>query len=250
MNTLKALLVVAIMLLVSGCGTKVPFKAKEPLDGAALLYVYVVDKKSDTKNMSDSKYKLQINGKNVNGEINAGEYRVFDMKPATILVTSVRRNIERMHVKVNMQAGNIYYLKIESGNFGGLYNFNQVSSNEGKREISKSVLAGATGVDLTKYTPDFAGSTAGEDGKTMSVPAMSEAEINAIIEKKINERIANMPVQAAPVQAAPAAASVPTYVNTPKVSKMDEIQRAYDMKEKGMLTEEEFSTIKAEILAK
>lgn len=250
MNKLKALLVVAIMLLVSGCGTKVPFKEKEPLDGAALLYVYVVNKTGDNKNMSDSKYKLQINGKNVNGEINRGEYKVFDMKPATILVTSVRRNIERMHVKVNMQAGNIYYLKIESGSFGGFYNFDQVSASEGRAGVAKTTFADAFGIDVTKYTPDFAGSTAGEDGKTMSVPAMSEAEINAIIEKKINERIANMPVQAAPAQTAPAAASIPSYVNTPKVSKMDEIQRAYDMKEKGMLTEEEFSTIKAEILAK
>jgi len=31
---------------------------------------------------------------------------------------------------------------------------------------------------------------------------------------------------------------------------MDEIQKAYDMKEKGMLSEEEFNTLKAEILAK
>ncbi len=33
-------------------------------------------------------------------------------------------------------------------------------------------------------------------------------------------------------------------------SKIDEIQKAYDMKEKGMLSEDEFNTLKAEILAK
>jgi len=42
-------------------------------------------------------------------------------------------------------------------------------------------------------------------------------------------------------------ALVPTHRTT---SKMDEIQKAFDMKEKGMLSEEEFNTLKAEILAK
>jgi len=40
---------------------------------------------------------------------------------------------------------------------------------------------------------------------------------------------------------------------TPKVnttSKMDEIQKAFDMKEKGMLSEDEFKALKSEILAK
>ena len=31
---------------------------------------------------------------------------------------------------------------------------------------------------------------------------------------------------------------------------MDDIQKAYDMKEKGMLSEDEFNALKAEILAK
>lgn len=252
MNKIKALLILAIMLLVSGCGTKVPFKAQEPLDGAALLYVYVVDKVTVDDTMQDSLYKIQINGKNVVGSIEAGEYKVFDMKPATVLVTSLRRNIEKMHQKVTMQAGNSYFLKIESGSFGEAYSFDKVSESEGQNGVAKTTLSGATGIDVTQYTPDFGGSTAGEDSKTVAVPAMTEAEIDAIIERKIAERVSkmNIPAPVAVPVAAPVASPVPSYSTPAKSSTMDEIQRAYEMKEQGILTQEEFSKIKAEILAK
>lgn len=244
MNKIKALFLIAAILLFSGCGTKVPFKAQEALDGAALLYVYVEDKISDDESMQDSLYKIQINGKNVAGEIKSGEYKVFDMKPDTLLVTSIRRNIEKMHIKVSMEEGNSYFLKIESGSFGSSYSFEEVGTTEGQRGVSKTVLAGATGVDLTAYAPDFGGSTAGEDGKT-SVPAMTEAQIDAIIEKKLSAMKA-----AAPVVNTPVVTTTTRSITTPKVSKMDEVQRAFDMMQNGMLTREEFNTIKAEILAK
>ena len=47
---------------------------------------------------------------------------------------------------------------------------------------------------------------------------------------------------------APAASQTEAVVQTS--SKMDEVQKAYDMKEKGMLSEEEFNRLKAEILAR
>ena len=46
---------------------------------------------------------------------------------------------------------------------------------------------------------------------------------------------------------APITQSAPT---VSKASKMDEIQKAFDMKEKGILSDEEFNTLKAEILAR
>ena len=42
----------------------------------------------------------------------------------------------------------------------------------------------------------------------------------------------------------------PTVQTISKISKMDEIQKAYEMKEKGILSETEFNSLKAEILAK
>ena len=116
MNTINKLLILAIMLLVSGCGTKTPFKTQEPLEGAALVYFYISDIQSDLDHsMEDSKYKTRINGKNVPGTIEAGEYKVFDMKPTTVLFTTVRRNIEEAHVKLKLEAGKTYYLKTQSG---------------------------------------------------------------------------------------------------------------------------------------
>ena len=232
MNIFKALLIVAIMLLVTGCGTKVPFKAQEPKDGAALLYVYVVDSISDDDSMQDSKFKLRINNKNVAGVIEAGEYKIFDMKPDTILVTAVRKQIEEMHLKLTMQAGKTYFLKIKSSSYGEAYEFEEVSASEGQSGIALTALAGKTGIDITAYVPDYAGSTAGEQDGVIAVPSMTEAEIDAMIEKKLGERVI-----------------APTVVTTPKVSKMDQIEKAYQMREKGILTDEEFSKVKADILA-
>ena len=208
-----------------------------------MLYVYVTDHVSNDDSMQDSVYKLQINGKNVNGAIEGGEYKVFDMKPDTILVTAVRRNIEEQNLKLSMQAGNVYFLKIQSSSFGGQFTFDQVSSSEGKSDIAKTALAGASGVDLTAYTPDFGGSTAGDNEN--NYPTMTEDQINAIIEKKLSAMQTTTPVKTVQTKQAK-----PTFTSTPKLSKMDEIQRAFEMKEKGMLTHEEFTTIKAEILAK
>ena len=243
MNTIKALLILAVMLLISGCGTKVPFKAKEALDGAAVVYIYANDTVSDDDSMQNNKFQLRINNKNVAGRLNGGEYRVFDMKPDTILVSAVRTNIEEHYVKLSLEAGKVYYLRIQTGAYGEEFTFEEVSASEGQKEIVNTTLAGVTGIDTTAYVPDFAGSTAGKDG-TLAVPALSEAEIDAIIEKKIADKIGKMKI--------PAPATAPV-AQTPVVSKsstMDEIDRAFEMKQKGIITQEEFNKIKAEILAK
>ena len=236
MNKIKALLIVAIMLLVTGCGTKVPFKAQEPKDGASLLYVYVVDSISDDDSMQDSKFRLRINNKNVAGTIRGGEYKIFDMKPATVLMTAVRKQIEEKHLKLTMEAGKTYFLKVQAASFGEAYEFEEVSMNEGQSGIALTSLAGEVGIDLTAYVPDYAGSTAKNKDGVVAVPAMTEAEIDAMIEKKLSQRVS--------------APAVPQTVTTPKLSKMEQIEKAYNMKEQGILTEEEFAKVKADILAK
>ena len=239
MNTIKALLILAVMLLVSGCGTKVPFKAKEALDGAAVVYIYANDTISDDDSVQDDKFQLRINNQNVAGRLNGGEYRVFDMKPATVLVSAVRTNIEEHYVKLSLIAGKVYYLKIQTGAYGEEFTFEEVSASEGQKEIVNTTLAGVTGIDTTAYIPDFAGSTAKKEG-VVAVPAMSEAEIDAMIEKKLKARTV-----------APAVSStIPPKPRVSKIEQMDELERAYNMKEKGILTQEEFNQMKAEILAK
>jgi len=241
MPLLKSLLVISILFFISGCTTKTPFTSQEPLQDAALVYFYVSEKSStiDTS-MEDSKYKTRINGKNVAGTVEAGEYKVFDMKPDTVLFTSVRRNIEEKFLKLNLLAGQTYYLKVQSGAFGGPYSFKEVSATEASKDLAQSSLAGSFEMDMAAYVPDFAGSTAGKD-ESEKIPSMSEAEIDAIIEKKLKAMGASQQV--------PAQVTAPIK-NTSSASKLDDIKEAYEMKKQGLLTNDEFKAMKAEILAK
>ena len=90
---------------------------------------------------------------------------------------------------------------------------------------------------LTLFTTAF---TAEKDSDN-KIPAMSEAEIDAIIEKKL----AAMGAQ----KTAPTVSSTPR-ANISTSSKLDDIKEAYEMKKEGLLTNEEFKAMKAEILAK
>ena len=67
--------------------------------------------------------------------------------------------------------------------------------------------------------------------------AMSEEEVNAIIDEKMS-KIRN--IKQTPSSISSGATS----------SKLDDIRNAYEMKKQGVLTEEEFQNMKAEILAK
>lgn len=241
MNIIKTLLILLIAFVFTACNSKTPFKTKEPISGASQVYMYVSNSTSGLDySMEDSKYKAQINGKNVSGTIEAGEYKVFDMKPATVMFTSIRNNIEQKHIKLNMLAGQSYYLKIQSQEYGGLYTFEQVSASEGMKELQESKLAGSFLMDMTRYVPEFGGSSVDGDVDN-KIPAMSEAEIDAIIEKKLA-------AMGAGTTAAVAAAPAPRAKSSG--SKLDEIKEAYEMKKEGLLTNEEFKAMKAEILAK
>jgi hypothetical protein len=250
MKIIKILLTVVLVLLVSGCGSKKPFVEKQAIDHAALMYVYVADRISDDDQMQNSEFQLRINGQNVEGRVIGGEYKVFDMKPATILLSAVRTNVEEMHLKVKLEADKIYYIEIKESDFGDDFTFKEMSASEARKDLANSVLADSFEIDATKYVPDFAGSTIMKD-REMAIPAMSEAEIDALIDKKLNARKAT-PSKVAPVKTQQKVVPV---VTSPKpgisrATQMDEIERAYSMKEKGMLTQDEFNKIKAEILAK
>ena len=247
MTILKALLITLSTVLIIGCGTKTPFKAQEPIKDAALVYVYVSDVQSDIDHaMEDAKYKIQINDKNVKGWIKAGEYKVFDMKPATVLFTIIRREIESLDVKLNLEAGKTYYLKTQSGEFGGVFTFKQVSYQNALNDLSNSKLAGSFTEDLTKYVPEFAGSTAGLKDEKPSIPALTESQIDALIEKKMAKK--------ASMQTNTFSASTPSVTTKSTTSvtgnKLYDIRNAYEMKKQGILSEEEFLKMKSEILAK
>jgi hypothetical protein len=235
------------MILISGCGTKTPFKQKDPLDGAAVVYVYATDNVYSDEGWQNSRFKLRINGKNVRGELNEGEFQVFDMKPATVLITAVRQNAFMLHVKLKLEAGKIYFLRLDGGAGDSDFTFEDVTNTIGSKEIVNSKKAGSLQIDFNNYVPDFADSTVTDkkDGVT-AVPAMSEAEIDAIIEKKLNAKMATMP-KPAPT---PAPLQPKAKPSISRVEQMDQLDRAFGMKEKGILTDAEYQKMKAEILGK
>ncbi len=247
------LIIVAIVLLSSGCGAKKAFVEKEAIEDAALLYIFIADTMSDDEDMQDADFKLRINTLNVKGGLQAGEYKVFDMKPATILLTAIRTNVEEKHLKLKLEADKIYYVEVKTNDFDS-FQITEVSGKLAQKDIKGSVLAGSFEIDTTNYVPDFAGSTIMEDRK-MAVPSMSEAEIDAMINKKLDERskssVTAVPVVAPiPVASTPSVPSAPAKPRMSKADQMDELERAHAMKVKGILSDAEFKAMKSEILAK
>ena len=244
-RTLFVFALVVISLIFTACGSKAPFEANKPLPEAALVYVYVVDGYSMDDEASHSEYSIRINNKRYLERIESGEYMVFNLKANATLMSAVKGQIIEQHIKLKLNAGDINYLRITDTVSGGEFAFEQVSSDVARTEIAKTGLAGSNMEDPDNIINELIGEESQDDSIVKAnggVPQLTEAQIDAIIEKKLADRAVATPVQApTPTQ---------TYSATPKVSKMDEIQRAFDMKNNGMLTEEEFSKIKAEILAK
>ncbi|MDD5399634.1 MAG: SHOCT domain-containing protein [Sulfurimonas sp.] len=207
---LSSLLAVAVMF--SACGSKSPYKEQKPLDDAALVYVYVVSQSGVADNNKDHAYKIKVNGKNVEGYVKADEYIALDLKPGSVEVTAIRADVEAQSIKLELKAGDINYLKIKSFS-DGFAKFDIIKSQSvvAKKEIAKTVSA---------------------NSKNIVEKEIESATIFA--EKK-------EPAKESVVQSTPVAASV---------SKTDELEKAYKLKEKGIISEEEFKTLKSQIITK
>ncbi len=218
MTKFTILLLSLILLLFTACGSKAPFVKQEPLADSALVYVYLPSNISDDENQNESDYNIRFNGRQVMERISSGEYMAFNVKPERVEVSVVRKQIEEKSIVLDLKVGQTYYLKIEDNLDGNNFDFVRMNKRDAYPELMKTGLAGSS----------------------------NESEENIINvftdEPKQEESVVVAPVSA---QATPQVAPI---ANTS--SKMDDIQKAYDMKEKGMLSEEEFKTIKAEILAK
>ena len=206
------ILLSALLLMLSACGSKIPFKKQEPLANSALVYVYLPASISDDENQNESDYNIRFNGRRVMERISGDEYMAFNVKPEKVTISVVRKQIEEKTITLDLKVGQVYYLKIEDNMDGGNFNFIRMNKRDAYLELMKTGLAGS--------------SVENEDNI-----------INVFTDSPKEEAVVVAPV----TQSAPAVS---------KVSKMDEIQKAFDMKEKGILSDEEFNTLKAEILAK
>ncbi len=200
MKKVKVVLLVAVLLLISGCGNRVPFKKQGPLDNAALVYVYVAP---DGAFESNPNYRIRINNKRVNKRVKKDEYIVLNLKPTkSINFSATKLAIDEEDLKMNILAGKTYYLKIQGSGSGG-FNFTHVTSNIGSEEIKNMGLAGSIMEEVTDVISELI-----EDPKDTP----------------------NLQVKS--------------------LSKPDEVQKAYKLKKQGILTDEEYNKLKAEILAK
>jgi len=239
-NILLTFSFVLVTLVFSACGNKAPFEAHKPLPKAALVYIYVVDGMSYGEESTHSEYNIRINDKRYLERIESNEYMVFNLKPNPTLMSAVEGQILEEHIKLNLKEGSINYLRITDTTDGGKFLFEQVSPSIAKEEIAKTGLAGSNMEDPDNIITELIGEESKDDSivgaKTVSVPQMSEADIDAIIERKLAERTSATATKSVPQRAS--------------ASKLDEIKEAYEMKKSGVLSDAEFKTIKAEILAK
>jgi len=249
----KLLIIMSVIvgLIFSACSNKAPFKESSTVSNGALVYVYA----KEDSNVDDvhyiTSYDVVINGYVTDKSLYAGEYIKLDVKPGVISISTARKDLEVQTVKLNVQAGNIYYLRLQSHSSSfGKFDFSQVDSNTGRSEISDTVSSSEFMIKGNVIDALIQPSTNSNTGSSSNTAAMSEAEINAMIEKKLAERMSKVQAPKQTSSKLNIDSAIPDYTRKAGGSKMDEIQRAYDMKEKGILSEDEFSKIKADILAK
>ncbi|MCD6433876.1 MAG: DUF2846 domain-containing protein [Sulfurimonas sp.] len=231
MKIVKILLLSFILLLVTACGNRLPFKEQAPLENAALVYVYVPESVTSGEDTQSYTYSIRINNKRYLERITEGEYLVFNLKPLIIDISATRGQVEEHKKSVTLEAGKIYYFKIDKLD-GGNFSFERVQSSLGSKEIAKTGLAGSMVEDKNNIITEFVNPKEDED-----------VHVKAVV-----------PMQSTPQVVVPMAVPVTSTASVaPKrvtVSKMDEIKEAYEMKKQGMLSDEEFKALKAEILAK
>jgi len=231
MKILKITLLTLVLLLVTACGSKIPFKKQQPLENAALVYIYVPDSVTGGEDTQTYTYNILINNKKYDERVTEGEYLSLNLKPVAIEISATRGEVEEHKLKVTLESGHIYYFKIQKQD-DLTFTFEKIDSNIALKEIVKTGLAGSMVDSPDNIITEF---------------------INPKEDKK--ESVVVKSTQPAQIQTStPVPVVSKTTVEPSKIrvtaSKLDEIKRAYKMKQDGIISDEEFKTLKSEILAK
>jgi hypothetical protein len=210
MNKIKILLTVALALLISGCGSKMPFKAQEPLASASLVYIYAIESYGDVESNAYQNYTIRVNDKRVGERIRGGEYIALDLKPTQVKLSATRAQIEEKPLTLDLKAGETYYLKITGNLEKGAFSFKHVSKEIGAKEITKTGVAGSMIDDI--------------DNTLTELVSSNKSDTNPEVKQQSQTQI--------------------------PVSKVEELEKAHKLKEKGIISEEEFKTLKSQIISK
>ena len=103
MKIIKLSLLFLLLLVFAGCGNKLAFKPQEPLQNAALVYVYAVENIGDDENTNESDFSIRIN-KPVMQRIIGGEYMVFNLKPVSLSISATKKEVEEKVLKLDLKA--------------------------------------------------------------------------------------------------------------------------------------------------
>jgi hypothetical protein len=228
MNIVKTLLLTATLLLFSACGNKTAFKLQEPLQNAALVYVYAKMNLSTDDSTSRGEYSLRINNKPIMQRIKDGEYMVLNLKPEVMTLSATKNQIQEVVLDLDLKEGQTYYLKIIDSHDGRAFDFVKMKNSEAKAEIALTGLAGSYEESIENIITEFVNPKTSDESmevKTAVVPVIVPVNSQAPV------------VQQTPIQVAP-------------MSKTDEILKAYELKEKGIIDEQEFKSLKTNILNK
>ncbi len=216
MKIFKILMLLIALLFISACGNKLAFKPQEALEKGSLVYVYVPVRVSSDDGSTASDYVIRINNKQYKRRIEQGEYVLLELKSNQTKISATKMEIQEKVLDLNLEASQIYYLKITDDMSDGDFAFENVSSEKALKEISKTGLAGSNAKSPQNVITEFFDS---KDVNASDVKVKEEAQ----------------------EQKEPLAATT---------SKIEELQDAAELKERGLLTDEEFNKLKAEILAK
>lgn len=224
MKTIKILILSIILLLITACGSKTVFKTQDPLENAALVYIYTLSQVTADDDTRDPEYSIRINNKPYMQRVKEGEYVVLNLKPQAMTISATKKQIEEKVLNMNLKVGQTYYLKMKRLDDGG-FDFYQVNNSIASKEIVKTGLAGSSVESTENIISEFINPK--EDDSTQ---VATSAPI--VIPSTIPQATVPLTSVAAPI------------------SKTDEIMKAYGLKEKGIISDEEFKALKTNILNK
>jgi len=196
-KTLNLFIILITSIFIISC-SKTPFKEEEPLDGTALVYVYVMPDEGINDTNRIPYYEVEINNRYTEGKLYPYEFLKYSLDADKVKISVVRNQIEKQTLNLDIKRGNRYFLKVMSYSDDLLrYKFELVPEKQALKEIIETKYA--------KY----------EENNTPSILVDEKDKPKTVVVTK---------------------------------SKTQKIKEAYELKKDGIITDEEFQNLKAEIL--
>ncbi len=170
MKLLTTFLLFFILLFMSACGTKIPFKEQEVVADASLVYIYAPMSFSADDTIDNGDYSVYINNKRYEQDIKLGEYIPLNLKPKNTKLSVRAIDIEELSITLDLKPANTYYLKISGSD---TFSFKAVEENIALKEIRKTVLAGAFEKSVSETITELVGSD--DDNKSVENKKTTES---------------------------------------------------------------------------